>query len=152
VHYLPADGTSPQTNGVNDHGDESTTMVSPPPSYHAPNQANSGDESSSNVDSRTAEVLSAVGDPHYESRDSRPQLSREELLERLSEANATISRLQREGEEQGLRRRKEDASESKGLASGGVSMGVPSHQVQGMSVQTAAILCLVVFLLTYILF
>jgi len=150
VHYLPAEGSSPQTNGVDDHhADESTTMISPPPSYAAP--AHVADDVSSRADSRAAEVSSAVEETHGASR-QQSSLSREELQHQLAEANATITRLRRELDEQGtLRQRKGDAGE--GLAHGGVSMGVPTQQhIQGMSVQNVAILCLIVFLLTYILF
>ena len=153
MHYLPADGTTPHTNGVDDTHADDTTMMSPPPSYTPLAHSNNVDDTSSHADSRTAETASsttreaAAVDTHSDST------SREELLKRLADAHATIARLRRENDEQGLRRRKEEAGASKGLSSGGVDMGVPTVQQQnGLPIQTVAILCLIVFLFTFILF
>lgn len=153
MHYLPADGTTPHTNGVDDtHADEST-MVSPPPSYTPLAQSNNVDDASSHAESRTAETASSTAREASSVDTHTDSTSRDDLLKRLAEAHATIARLRRENDEQGLRRRKEEAGGSKGLSSGGVSMGVPTVQQQnGLPIQTVAILCLIVFLFTFILF
>jgi hypothetical protein len=145
VHYLPADGSAPpHTNGVaTDHGDD-TTMISPQPPAYTPQAQH--DDASSHADSRTQ------ADAYETSAEAAPDSERT-LQEQLAAANAKLAKLEREKDESGLRRRKEDSSETKGLAQGGVSMGVPTVQAsQGVPVQTVAILCLVVFLLTYLLF
>jgi len=139
-------------------------MMSPPPSYtpQAQSTINNLDDTSSHAESRTSEKISSSTARETASTDTRSDTtsataaaSREELLQQLAAAHATIARLKRENDEQSLRRRKEDAGTSKGLASGAgtVSMGVPTVQQQnGLPIQTVAILCLIVFLFTYILF
>jgi hypothetical protein len=142
VHYLPADGSAQQLNGVTQHHEDAGVSASPPPYNHV-------DDSSIHADETAIEQ--PIKQETFVNSSSSREVTREELEQRLAEANAAISRLKREHDESGLRRRKEDTS-IKGLTTGPVDMGVPVHQQSGISVQTAAILCLIVFLLTYLLF
>jgi len=142
VHYLPADGSAQQINGVSEHHEDAGLTTSPPPYNHV-------DDSSIHVDETAIEQ--PVKQETFVNTSSSSQISREELEQRLAEANAIVAKLKRENDEAGLRRRKEDIS-SKGLTTGSVDLGVPVHQQSGLSVQTVAIISLIVFLLTYLLF
>jgi len=144
VHYLPADGSASHVNGVSDH--EDSTILTPPPTY-TPQASRHIDDSSSHAESKTIERV-PTGDTHADSMHV-PESIPENLQEKLAEAQATIAKLQNES---GLRQRKQESTTSKGLASGGVGLGVPTAQTNGLSVQTTAILCFIVFILTYFLF
>ena len=79
---------------------------------------------------------------------------RDDAQSQLAEAHATIAKLRQQLEDSsGLRRRKGDGS-SKDVTNpttgGGVS--VLQHRAEGVPVKWVAILCLIVFLLTYIAF
>lgn len=139
---MPADGGAQQTNGVSDHHEDAAVSASPPPYNHV-------DDSSMHADETAIEQ--PIKQETFVNTSSSSQISREELEQKLAEANTALARLKRENDESGLRRRKEDTS-SRGLPTGPVDLGVPVQQGGGLSVQTAAILCLIVFLLTYLLF
>jgi len=133
VHYLPADGSAPVTNGYDDTtvADESAIMMSPPASHPARS------EDGTTHDARQVQSSPTPADE---------SLTHDQLLERLAEANAEIERLKRENNE-GLRRRKEESSRPAPAA-----MALETTSTHGLSVQTAFILCLLVFIITWLLF
>lgn len=156
VHYLPADGSSAQPNGVEEHVDDST--MSPPPVYtpHAQTSSTMTEASTSpqqtpkstDNDTLTSQTRGAGG------TESLAQTSREQLEKMLTEAQATIAKLKNEAaENMGLRRRNVDSKDSKHEISSG-TMGVLPTQGQqiGVPVGTVALIALFVFLLTYFLF
>jgi hypothetical protein len=136
VHYLPADGSAPVTNGYDDSTvhEDTTAMMSPPPSYAAARSDDGVSHDARQTQSNSSEIP-AGGYTH------------DQLLERLAEANAEIEKLKRENNE-GLRRRKEDSQKA---APAAVALDHAPTQ-HGLSVQTAAILCLLVFIITWLLF
>jgi len=151
VHYLPADGQTPRSNGVDSHADDS--VLSPPPQYTP--MAGTTREPSSHENtvasekprSETAESPRQLGEA-----DSNIQFSREDLLERLHEANATIARLKKQ-EESGLRRRKDGGSYAKETerATAGLATRTESGEI-GVPVRIVFLLCIAVFLMTWLLF
>jgi len=81
--------------------------------------------------------------------------SQEELKRQLEEAKATITRLQGEAQESSLRQRKTEAvnKDSKARFTEGTSgMGVQNAPPRGVPVQVVAGLCLLCFLIAYLLF
>ena len=78
-----------------------------------------------------------------------------ELRTQLADANATISRLKQQAEEQGLRQRKSDAVNQDArerITTGTTGMGVQQQPADGVPVQIVAALCLLSFLLAYFFF
>lgn len=78
-------------------------------------------------------------------------MPREQLLERLREADATVARLRRELDEVAARRRKEEALGEKSLGGGATAVRTESGEV-GVPLRVVFILCLVIFFLTWLMF
>ncbi len=81
--------------------------------------------------------------------------SSDDIHAQLESAKATIARMTSQTQEQGLRQRKSDAvtQDSKGrISSGTAGMGVPQGSPTGVPVPIVAALCLLSFLLAYLLF
>lgn len=77
------------------------------------------------------------------------------LAAQLAAAKETISKLQREAEEQGLRQRKHDTASQdtrERTATGSTATGFQQQPTDGVSVQVVAGLCLLSFLLAYFFF
>jgi len=81
--------------------------------------------------------------------------SSDELKERLAEAQATISRLTQQAQDQVLRQRKSDAvnqDSKERITTGTTGMGVQQSPASGVPVQVVAGLCLLCFLVAYFFF
>ncbi|KAI4105345.1 MAG: hypothetical protein L6R37_002795 [Teloschistes peruensis] len=81
--------------------------------------------------------------------------SSDDLKGQLADAHATIRRLKDQTESQGLRQRKTDAVNQDArerITTGTTGMGVQQQPTDGVPVQIVAALCLLSFLLAYILF
>ena len=179
VQYLPADGINGADHLVDrpaeDHVDDS--LVSPPPPQYTPRavsggaapegqpredekareppqpqrQARSPGPSSEPVRSDAASAGESSS-PRAASSAGSAGVSREELLERLREADATVARLRRELDERAARRRREDAASNEKAGPGGsLSVRTESGEV-GVPLRVVFILCLVVFILTWLMF
>ncbi|KAI4137183.1 MAG: hypothetical protein LQ340_008099, partial [Diploschistes diacapsis] len=75
--------------------------------------------------------------------------------QQLENAQATITRLKAQLEEQGLRQRKSDAvaqDARERVTAGTTGMGVQSQPAEGVPVQIVAALCLLSFLVAYFFF
>lgn len=119
--------------------------------YTPQNQSNGFDESPAHdAQARQADDVAAIPTPPTRAPPSRPASS---LQGQLEEANATIKALRAQLEEQpSLRRRKEDVKEKNLRGPGGdLGVSVLEHKVDGVPVKIVAILCLLVFLFTYLL-
>ena len=81
--------------------------------------------------------------------------SGEDLRAQLSEAQATISRLTQQAQDQLLRQRKTDATNQDSrerITTGTTGMGIQQQPGDGVPVQIVAALCLLSFLLAYFFF
>jgi hypothetical protein len=167
VQYI---STTSHANGVDENGDDS--MVSPPPQYTPRAISGAEQEGSPSHDNEKAHEQGGTPSPsdyaRAESATEPPRTaagealgagagtgsSREELLERLRDAEATIARLRREMDERALRRRKGDTAGADSLGGGavpGLAVRTESGEV-GVPLRVVFILCLVVFILTWLLF
>jgi hypothetical protein len=156
---------------ADDHVDDS--LVSPPPQYTP--RALSGGTGSAGApegapqpreDEKAREPLqarsqgpsdhgrsetTAVDSPRAGGSSASAGVSREELLERLREADATVARLRRELDERAARRRKEEAAAGEKAMPGGMAVRTESGEV-GVPLRVVFILCLVIFILTWLMF
>lgn len=81
--------------------------------------------------------------------------SSDDIHAQLENAKATIARMTSQNQEQGLRQRKSDVvnQDSKGrISSGTTGIGFPQVSPTGVPVPIVAALCLLSFLLAYLLF
>jgi hypothetical protein len=146
-HYLPADGTSSNVNGEPQHYDDSSVLATSPPAY-SPHVGSNGDDST--VDHRSPSSKNV--DEEQESLPARGQPSND-VQSQLADANATIARLRKQLDEpSGLRRRKADDTKDVTSPTADVGVSVLQHRAEGVPVEWAAILCLIVFLITYVAF
>lgn len=148
VSFLPPGGSSlaagaATTNGVH-HDDEPPSYSSPSPVPVTPQRGNEKSllnnetPSGSALSSTTAAISSVTG------------VSQKDLERQLQEAKDTISRLQTQAAEQtGLRQRKTD-----GKAEGGATTTLQQQAppAGGVPVQIVALLCLISFIIAYLLF
>jgi hypothetical protein len=175
VQYMAADGINgaDYARPAEDHVDDS--LVSPPPQY-TPRAASDGqpreDEkpreqpqpqhrqarspgpASSEPSRNDAAASASESSPRATSSSAGSvSISREELLERLRDADTTIARLRREVEASAARRRREDAAVSEKAGPGGGSMAVRTESGEaGVPLRVVFILCLIVFFLTWLMF
>jgi len=168
VNFLPADGTAPtlaaKVNGVSDH-EQTPSQFSPTPEPATPSHS-------------TAAALGSGGTPDPRPRDTkdtsdaaRPAaaqaplqqtaqrvasaipLSADELKAQLAEAQAQIAKLKAQVAEQtGLRQRKPAATDKSTDAPSGTQQVRLQPDVTGVPIEWVAILCLLSFLLAYLLF
>jgi hypothetical protein len=174
VLFLPADDavtTTPQTNGVR-HQDRSSMLSSPSPEAVTPQRGTSDTpvgsvsrpesrpadsknlgqarESAFNPASSTTSDAMATVTAAASAVTKAVPTSAEELQAQLAEAKATISRLTQQAEN-GLRQRKTEVT-SASKDQGRTSLGTQQPPSGGVSVQITALLCLLSFLLAYLLF
>ncbi|KAL8874342.1 MAG: hypothetical protein Q9174_000293 [Haloplaca sp. 1 TL-2023] len=165
VAFLAADGSAPRPSNQNLQGahlsdDAPPAYGSPAPSFGSPGPEavtpinrsvkpesdNKGQAGMGNSTSMGAGASSAV---------NAGSSSDGELRTQLADANATISRLKQQAEEQGLRQRKSDAVNQDArerITTGTTGMGVQQQPADGVPVQIVAALCLLSFLLAYFFF
>ena len=169
--FLPADNTSAtaasetpsKTNGSNQN--DSAFAHSATPEAVTPHGSSAAAGPTSSLDSKPAQSRSlgdALGSTFNPATKQEPTqgssvpiipTSVDDVKAQLAEANATIARLRKQAEDQGLLRRRNDGS---GAKESGTSSGLSTAQVQqaasGVPVQIVAGLCLTCFLLAYFLF
>jgi hypothetical protein len=150
---------------ADDHVDDS--LVSPPPQYtpravsggapEGPSQPRDDEKArepphprSPAPSDRGHSETAASDSPRAAGGGASASVSREELLERLREADATVARLRRELDERAARRRREDAAGEKAMP-GGMAVRTESGEV-GVPLRVVFILCLVIFILTWLMF
>ena len=144
---------------------------SPAPSYGSPapeavtpstRSTNAADSRSFNDSKSTTESVSngaasaqsAVGAAASSVANAVPT-SGDDLRAQLAQAQATITRMTQQSEEQGLKQRKTDAvnqDSRERITTGTTGMGVQQQPTDGVPVQIVAALCLLSFLLAYFLF
>lgn len=78
--------------------------------------------------------------------------SSEDVHAQLEQAKATIARLTSQTQEQGLRQRKTEAFSGTERSRGGTTTGVQQGTPNGVPVPMVAALCLMSFLIAYLLF
>ena len=81
--------------------------------------------------------------------------SGDDMRAQLAHAKATIAKMTRQSEEQGLRQRKTEAVNQHSrerITTGTTDMGIQQQPADGVPVQIVAALCLLSFLLAYFLF
>jgi len=163
VLFLAADGSA--VNGVGSSDAPPPAYSSPSPTPRTPQRSSDGPTGSS------ALAESTPGDREYSDSTSNNQqsalsaaaatvasiipTSSEELKQKLAEANATITRLRQQAEEQGLRQRKTDAvnqDSKERITTGTAGLGVKQTPAGGVPVQVVAGLCLLCFLIAYFFF
>jgi hypothetical protein len=148
VTFLPANGAAPTTNGLLHSGeDEPPAYSSPSPAPVTPQRtparqldekSGARSDDSTLLGNTTAAISNATG------------ISQSDLERQLKEAKDTISRLQTQAAEQtGLRQRKSDGSSS---SAGTTKTLQQAPAAGGVSVQIVALLCLLSFLIAYLLF
>lgn len=147
-------------------GDEAPPAYgSPAPSFGspAPNAVTPATHASSDNKGQTGPMNAGLSDSGMASTisDATSNLantgpsSGEDLRAQLANAEAEISRLTRQNEEQGLRQRKSDAvnqDSRERITTGATGMGIQQQPAGGVPVQIVAALCLLSFLLAYIFF
>ncbi|KAL8972994.1 MAG: hypothetical protein Q9183_000246 [Haloplaca sp. 2 TL-2023] len=159
VAFLAADGSAPRPSNQNLQGahlsdDAPPAYGSPAPSFGSP-----GPEAVTPItrsvkpesDSKGQAAMGAGASSAVNAGSS----SDGELRTQLADANATISRLKQQAEEQGLRQRKSDAVNQDArerITTGTTGMGVQQQPADGVPVQIVAALCLLSFLLAYFFF
>jgi len=149
VAFLPANGSAAATNGLLHSGEEE------PPAYSSPSPApvtpqrtparqldeksgaRSADDSTL-LGSTTAAISNVTG------------ISQADLERQLKEAKETISRLQTQAAEStGLRQRKTDGTSSSSTTTTSLQQ---APAASGVPVQIVALLCLLSFIIAYLLF
>ena len=175
MNFLPADGAvvstpSKQVNGTH-HLDEPSTYGSPEtatpqrqsatPAVGSVSKPESKPEGAKDLgqirDSATNPAQfnqSTIGAAVASVSNAIPT-SAEDLKRRLTEAEATITSLRKQKEEQGLRQRKSDAvnqDTKERITTGTTGQGIQRVPASGVPVQIVAGLCLLSFLLAYFFF
>ncbi|KAI9680595.1 MAG: phosphatidylinositol-binding protein scs2 [Caeruleum heppii] len=177
VTFLPADGSSVTSNPNGTYADHDLP-TSEPPAYRSPSPeavtpnrglpvgAVSRPESRPADNKHLGDAVSSAANPSTSDRQSSsapsaggvsahiPQ-SIDDLKAQLSEAKATIVRLTNQAGSSELRQRKtekvtQDARER--ITTGTTGMGVQQQPAEGVPVQIVAALCLLSFLIAYLLF
>ena len=175
VVFLPRDDTSTpaasqtpaRANGVNHP--QSTPASAPTPEAVTPHVTStpavgafSKTESKPEGSRSLGDAINSAQNPATQRQSSQGSggvsipTSMDDVKVQLAEANATIARLRKQLEEQGvLRHRNDGGSDRKDSPSGGLSnLGMAQHQAAaaGVPVQIVAGLCLICFLLAYFFF
>ncbi|KAI4162548.1 MAG: hypothetical protein LQ342_003779 [Letrouitia transgressa] len=168
VVFLPADraATTPthsNTNGTYPAEDAPPAYGSPSPSLGSPiHNASTPLNQHSNLSPGIQSQAGAFGNTSRHDTDfsSGPATSAQgpssgNLAAQLAAAKETISKLQREAGEQGLRQRKHDTASQdtrERTMTGSTGTGFQQQPTDGVSVQIVAGLCLLSFLLAYFFF
>lgn len=166
VVFLDADGTS-TTNGAS-HVDDSHTYSSPSPQPQTPHRGVDGPVARFEDRPTDSRSLGDASESVYNPAQERSSLSstvqniaaavptsQEQLKQQLADAQAMISRLQSQSQDQGLRQRKTDAvnqDSKERLTTGTTGMGIKQASAGGVPVQVVAGLCLLCFLIAYFFF
>ncbi|KAK4985142.1 phosphatidylinositol-binding protein scs2 [Elasticomyces elasticus] len=172
VTFLPADGSAPSRaiNGVGQ--DETTSYGSPSPDPVTPQRTSmiapvgpvSRPESRPEGNRHLGVAVASAHNPATDNSTTGTPVSSvsnaiptsgEDLNGQLAEAKATITRLRQQLEEQGLRQRKSDAvnqDAKERITTGTTGMGIQHTPSGGVPVQIVAGLCLLSFLIAYLLF
>jgi hypothetical protein len=152
VTFLPADGSSPSTNGLSasHHEDDNLPAYSSPAPSSAAAMSTPQRQTESSI--RSPEAPSTAKSTLVSAVSNTTGYSEKELQQQLDDAKATISRLQQQATD-GLRQRKTGGSGGNMDASkvnpASLQTGNPPG---GVSVQIVAILCLISFLIAYLFF
>ncbi|KAL8731323.1 MAG: hypothetical protein Q9166_003547 [cf. Caloplaca sp. 2 TL-2023] len=170
VVFLPADGSTATPSHQNTQGaypgDEAPPAYgSPAPSFGSPGpdavtpvNRSTGTKAQGSPTTGLHSAASNVQNTASAAASNIAQAvptSGEDLRAQLADAQATISRLTQQAQEQGLRQRRSDAvnqDSKERITTGTTGMGIQQQPADGVPVQIVAALCLLSFLLAYFLF
>ncbi|KAI1817344.1 VAMP-associated protein [Poronia punctata] len=140
--------TPSKSTGLN--GTESTPDTAPP-TYSSPREFNAGQsEPKTSVDESREEPASFSAALAGETPSKKSEPSREDLKQKLSEAENLVAQL-KQGQS-GLRQRKTGAAEEEKPTSKPAELAQAVRGTEGVPVQYTALLCLLSFLLAYFFF